>query len=138
APGAPLREAAEKRGRQFAPGPQKTVKKKTLSSPPTGRWASAPPPADTDESDEYVSDPAKPVPFTEVVATRMTVEYMTDDQRFAARRPDVLAYQTDVLTEDVTLAGPILADLRVSTSGTDSDWVVKLIDVFSDDAKNYP
>jgi putative CocE/NonD family hydrolase len=63
---------------------------------------------------------------------------MTDDQRFAARRPDVLVYQTDVLREDVTLAGPLLADLRVSTSGTDSDWIVKLIDVFPNDAKDYP
>jgi len=84
--------------------------------------------------DEYVSDPAKPVPFTEAIAKGMTKEYMTDDQRFAARRPDVLAYQTDVLEEDITVAGPITAELWVSTSGTDSDWVVKLIDVYPNDA----
>jgi len=59
----------------------------------------------------------------------MTAQYMTDDQRFAARRPDVLVYQTDVLETAVTLAGPIIADLWVSTSGTASDWIVKLIDV---------
>jgi putative CocE/NonD family hydrolase len=64
----------------------------------------------------------------------MTREYMTDDQRFATKRKDVLSYQTDVLTEDITLAGPLMADLRVATSGTDSDWVVKLIDVYPDDA----
>jgi len=84
--------------------------------------------------DEYVSDPGKPVPFTEAVAKEMTKEYMTDDQRFASRRPDVVTYQTEVLKEDITLAGPIEAELWVSTSGTDSDWVVKLIDVFPNDA----
>jgi hypothetical protein len=84
----------------------------------------------TESWDEYFSDPAKPVPYTQDIDIGMTREYMTDDQRFAARRPDVLAYQTAVLDEDITLAGPLLADLWVSTSGTASDWVVKLIDVF--------
>jgi len=84
--------------------------------------------------DEFVSDPAKPVPFTEAISTGMTREYMTDDQRFAGRRPDVLVYRTEPLAEEVTLAGPIRAELWVSTSGTDSDWIVKLIDVFPDDA----
>lgn len=88
--------------------------------------------------DEFVSDPAHPVPFTEVVATGMTKEYMTDDQRFAARRPDVLTWRTDVLADDVTLAGPLTAELSVSTSGTDSDWIVKLIDVFPPDAPDNP
>jgi hypothetical protein len=86
--------------------------------------------------DEYVSDPSKPVPYTQDIDIGMTREYMTDDQRFAARRPDVLAYQTEALDEDVTLAGPVMADLWVSTSGTASDWVVKLIDVFPDDASD--
>jgi putative CocE/NonD family hydrolase len=86
--------------------------------------------------DEYVSDPAKPVPYTQDIAIGMTREYMTDDQRFAARRPDVLAYQTEVLEEDLTLAGPVVADLWVSTSGTASDWIVKLIDVFPDTASD--
>ena len=58
---------------------------------------------------------------------------MTDDQRFASRRPDVLVYQTEVLAEDLTLVGPLTAALRVSTTGTDSDFVVKLIDVYSGD-----
>jgi putative CocE/NonD family hydrolase len=90
-----------------------------------------------DDFDEFVSDPAKPAPYTEAVTTGMTREYMTDDQRFAARRPDVLAYQTAPLEEDVTIAGPIRADLWVSTSGGDSDWIVKLIDVFPGDTPNY-
>lgn len=84
--------------------------------------------------DEYVSDPAHPVPYINNIAIGMTREYMTDDQRFAATRPDVLVYQTDVLDRDVTLAGPIKATLFVSTSGTDSDFVVKLIDVFPNSA----
>ncbi len=84
-------------------------------------------------SDSYVSDPSKPVPFTETISTGMTREYMTDDQRFAGRRTDVLVYQTEPLEEDITLAGPILADLWVSTTGEDADWVVKLIDVFPPD-----
>jgi putative CocE/NonD family hydrolase len=84
--------------------------------------------------DEYISDPARPVPFIENIAIGMTREYMVDDQRFAERRPDVLVYQTDVLTDDVTVAGPITASLIVSTSGTDSDFVVKLIDVYPNDA----
>lgn len=80
--------------------------------------------------DEYVSDPAKPVPFTEAITPRMTNEYMVDDQRFAGRRPDVLAYQTAVMTDDMTLAGTIDVDLWVTTTGTDADFIVKLIDVF--------
>jgi putative CocE/NonD family hydrolase len=87
--------------------------------------------------DAYESDPAKPVPYTEDVAIGMTQEYMTDDQRFAGRRPDVLAYRTDVLDAGVTLAGPLVADLWVSTSGTASDWIVKLIDVFPPDAPDH-
>ncbi|UCD38819.1 MAG: CocE/NonD family hydrolase, partial [Fidelibacterota bacterium] len=87
--------------------------------------------------DEYVSDPNEPVPYTQDITTGMTREYMTDDQRFAARRPDVLAYQTDVLAEDITIAGPIVADLWVSTSGTASDWIVKLIDVLPDTARDH-
>jgi len=86
--------------------------------------------------DEYVSDPAKPVPFLSFNAIAMAPEYMVDDQRHAARRPDVLVYQSDVLEEDLTLVGPIQAKLFVSTTGTDSDWIVKLIDVYPDDYPN--
>lgn len=84
----------------------------------------------TDSWDEYVSDPNSPVPYQDGVQARRTREYMIDDQRFAARRPDVKSYQTDVLTEDITLTGPVLANLVVATTGTDADYVVKLIDVY--------
>ena len=83
--------------------------------------------------DEYVSDPAKPVPFVNYVAQDVPQEYMVSDQRFAASRPDVLTYQTEVLQEDVTIVGPVSPRLFVSTSGTDSDWDVKLIDVYPPD-----
>ncbi len=82
--------------------------------------------------EEYTSDPAKPVPYTEDIHFGRTREYMTDDQRFAARRPDVLVFQTEPLENDLTLAGPITADLMVAITGTDADFVVKLIDVFPD------
>jgi hypothetical protein len=80
--------------------------------------------------DEYVSDPAKPVPFMDVITLSMPEQYMIADQRFAARRTDVLVYQTDVLQQPVTVVGPISPSLWVATSGTDSDFAVKLIDVF--------
>jgi len=82
---------------------------------------------------EYSSDPAHPVPYTEDIHDHRTREYMTDDQRFASRRPDVLSFQTDTLTEDMTLAGPVIAELVTSISSTDADFVVKLIDIFPDD-----
>ncbi len=88
---------------------------------------------------EYVSDPAHPVPFTEDVKITFTPrKFMTDDQRFAARRPDVLTLVTPPLDEDLTLMGEIMAKLKVSTSGTDADWVVKLIDVMPPDAEDSP
>jgi hypothetical protein len=94
-------------------------------------------PATKNSFNEYISDPAHPVPYTEDVHFSRTREYMTDDQRFASRRPDVLTFETDPLEEDLTLAGVVTADLKVSVSTTDADFVVKVIDVFPDDFK-YP
>lgn len=86
---------------------------------------------------EFISDPKKPVPYTEDIKMVFTPrKYMTDDQRFAARRPDVLVYETPVLTEDMTLSGEILAKLKVATTGTAADWVVKIIDVYPPDAED--
>jgi len=89
--------------------------------------------SESTEYDEYVSDPARPVPFVSYQATDVPQEYMVSDQRFAASRTDVLVYQTPVLQEDVTVAGPISPRLFVSTTGTDSDFDVKLIDVYPPD-----
>jgi putative CocE/NonD family hydrolase len=83
--------------------------------------------------DEYNSDPARPVPFLDDIAIGMTSDYMVQDQRHASRRPDVLVYQTPTLEEDRTVVGGLTAELIVSTTGTDSDWIVKLIDVYPDD-----
>lgn len=85
--------------------------------------------------EEFISDPKKPVPHSEDIKQQGLTprKYMTDDQRFAARRPDVLVFETDVLAEDVTLAGDILAKLQVATTGTDADWIVKVVDVFPND-----
>jgi hypothetical protein len=87
--------------------------------------------------DEYVSDPAKPVPYTEEISDGMIREYMVGDQRFASRRPDVLTYATDELKQDIRIAGPVAPTLNVSTTGTDSDFIVKLIDVYPDDFPDY-
>jgi uncharacterized protein len=91
------------------------------------------PPSEKEGFDEYVSDPAHPVPFVDQISASVPQRYMVDDQRFAARRPDVLGYQSEPLEEDVTLAGPVSPKLRVASTGTDSDFVVKLIDVYPDD-----
>lgn len=92
-------------------------------------------PSSASGMDRYVSDPAKPVPYSQRITFDRTREYMTEDQRFAATRPDVLVYETEALTEDVTVAGPVDIRLFVSTTGTDADFVVKVIDVFPDSTK---
>ena len=85
----------------------------------------------------FISDPANPVPYSEDIKMVFTPrKYMTDDQRFAGRRPDVLVFETPVLTEDVTMAGDIMAKLQVATTGTDADWVVKVIDVYPGDSED--
>jgi uncharacterized protein len=110
--------------------PQKSTEK-SLYFGPGGSLSFAP--ASGSAFDEYVSDPAKPVPVIGEIGRGMPSDYMTYDQRFAARRTDVLVYQTEPLENDVTIAGPIQSILQVSTSGTDSDFVVKLIDVYPND-----
>ena len=115
--------------RRYTAWPPVQAKPRTLYFGPGGRltWQQ---PAAGAGYDEYVSDPNKPVPYIGYPATSVPQEYMVSDQRFAATRPDVLVYQTDVLEDDVTIAGPITPKLFVSTTGTDSDWIVKLIDVY--------
>ncbi|HVT85318.1 MAG TPA: CocE/NonD family hydrolase [Chitinophagaceae bacterium] len=94
-------------------------------------------PVTKNDFSEYISDPAHPVPYTEDIHFSRTREYMDDDQRFASRRPDVLTFETGVLDNDLVLAGVVTADLKVSLSTTDADFVVKIIDVFPDDFR-YP
>lgn len=128
-------ETGANRWHDYANWPPKNTKPLALHFRDSGRLSEKPPTgAGNAAFDEYVSDPAKLVPYFDKTGIRMLPDYMVADQRFAARRPDVLVYESDVLDRDVTIAGPILADLHVSTSGTDSDWIVKLIDVYPGDA----
>jgi len=124
--------------RSFDTWPPRNVAQQNLYFQPAGGLSFSAPTTMKENYDEYMADPMRPVPYTEDVHLNRTRAYMTDDQRFAARRPDVMVYQTDVLAEDVTLTGPLTADLFVSTTGTDADYVVKLIDVFPDTLSNYP
>jgi hypothetical protein len=132
-------ETGTNQWRQFDAWPPKTAERRELHFHEKGALSWQAPAGGAGEGyDEYVSDPSRPVPYVSNTAIGMTREYMTGDQRFASSRPDVLVYQTGPLEEDVTLAGRIENELVVSTSGTDSDWVVKLIDVYPDDFPNTP
>jgi len=131
-------ETGTNQWKRYDAWPPKQTKPAALYLGPNGQLSFTPfaaQPASGAEFDEYISDPAKPVPFTTTTDPGMTREHMTDDQRQAGRRTDVLVYQTVPLEEDVTIAGPLKPELFVSTSGTDADFVVKLIDVYPD---NFP
>ncbi|MET0519430.1 MAG: CocE/NonD family hydrolase [Burkholderiaceae bacterium] len=120
--------------RQYASWPPAQARRRTLYLQPGGKLGWQPPGAAPGEAfDQYLSDPNKPVPFVAYAALGMPQEYMVSDQRFAATRPDVLVYQSELLEQDLTVAGPVSPRLFVSTSGTDADWVVKLIDVYPAD-----
>lgn len=124
--------------RGFEVWPPANTQTKTLYFHPQEGLSFDAPSSSTESYDEYISDPMNPVPYTEDVHLRRTREYMTDDQRFASRRPDVMVYESEILTEDITITGPVRPKLWVSTTGTDADYVIKLIDVFPDTLSNYP
>jgi putative CocE/NonD family hydrolase len=110
---------------------------------PNGRLAFEPPMETTTAFDEYVSDPAKPVPYrprpvTPTYPGREWQEWMVEDQRFTQHRPDVLTYETDPLEDDITVAGSLTARLFAATSGTDCDWIVRLIDVYPEKIEKNP
>ncbi|HEX8787107.1 MAG TPA: CocE/NonD family hydrolase [Telluria sp.] len=115
--------------RRYTAWPPVQAQPRTLYFGPHGTLGWQQPPANSGY-DEYVADPHKPVPYVAYPSTDVPQEYMVSDQRFAATRPDVLVYQSEVLQDDVTVAGPVMPKLFVSTTGTDADWVVKLIDVY--------
>ncbi|RTL38912.1 MAG: CocE/NonD family hydrolase [Burkholderiales bacterium] len=121
--------------RRYDAWPPREARPRTLYFAAGGKLSFTPPAASETAFDSWVSDPAKPVPFVGYTALGMPQEYMVSDQRFAATRPDVLTYRSDVLDEDLTVAGPIVARLFASTTGTDADWVVKLIDVYPADVE---
>ena len=129
-------ETGKNEWKTYKAWPPKDAEDENLYFLPGGKLSFTPPTNTGDYSDTYISDPNKPVPFISDITDDMKREYMTADQRFASRRPDVLTYETEVLDKDVTLAGNIIANLKVSTTGTDADWVVKVIDVYPDSAQN--
>ena len=128
-PEALMFETGANRWREFDAWPPSDAEERTLYLAEAGKLVES-----TDEAepgvDEFPSDPDKPVPYTMEITTRWAKNYMTEDQRFAAWRPDVLVYQTEPLEQDLTIAGPIKTTLWTSTTGTDADWIVKVIDVF--------
>jgi uncharacterized protein len=119
--------------RKFEAWPPKDAKPLFLYPASGGRLALGAPGEQTEQVEEYVSDPARAVPVIGSIGPGMPGDYMTYDQRFASRRTDVLTFQSEPLDKDTTIGGPIGVSLRVSTSGTDSDFIVKLIDVYPDD-----
>jgi len=135
APEALVFETGTDRWREHDAWPPRGARAQTLFLADGGRLTPEPP---RDRSgtvaDEFLSDPGKPVPYTQETTARYNREYFVEDQRFAASRPDVLSYIGDVLPADATITGPIRATLYVSTTGTDADWVVKVVDVYPDDA----
>ena len=112
--------------------PPKGLQPMTMHLDGAGRLSAA---ASKDQNgfDEYMSDPNKPVPYLGYVGAAMTSDYMTEDQRFASRRTDVLTYRTEPLDRDLVVAGPMKVNLKVSSTGTDADFVVKVVDVYPDD-----
>ena len=127
-----------KKWQKFAQWPPKAIPPLQLYFGENGRL-SVNKPLDEKAVFAYTSDPAKPVPYTSQTEglTFTPRRFMSDDQRHASRRPDVLTFETETLNEAITVAGEILASLKVATTGTDADFVVKLIDVYPDDHPNY-
>jgi putative CocE/NonD family hydrolase len=119
--------------RKYDAWPPHGAEAKTLYFHADGKLSFDPPTAGEAKFDEYISDPAHPVPFVDYTTDTVPQRYMVDDQRFASRRPDVLVYETEPLTEDVTIAGPVDPKLKIASTGTDSDFIVKLIDVYPND-----
>lgn len=117
--------------RHFDQWPPKQASPKMLYFHANGKL-SFEPPTEVQSRDDYESDPNHPVPFVGYITDSVPQRYMVDDQRFASERTDVLTYETDPLEEDVTIAGPISPKLKVASSSTDSDFDVKLIDVYPD------
>jgi uncharacterized protein len=131
-------DTGKKEWRRFDAWPPREIPKARLYFGEKGQL-SINKPLDQQAVFEYISDPAKPVPYTSQTEGLVFTPrfFMSDDQRDAARRPDVLTFETGELTEDVTLAGEIMARLKVSMTGTDADFIVKLIDVYPQNHPNY-
>ncbi len=128
-------ETGSNEWRSYNQWPPKNAQERNIYLHANGKLTFDPPSEESDRAlDSYVSDPDRPVPWSSEIRTNQGHLWMVEDQRFASRRPDVLVYQSELLTEDITIAGPIIASLYVSATGTDADWIVKLIDVYPGNA----
>lgn len=136
-PEATLFETGTNKWRSFDTYPAKGTQEKLLYFHPNGKLSFTAPTVEKSSS-TYLSDPNHPVPFSANINDGFSANYMVEDQRFAYARPDVLSFSTNVLEKDITLSGQIEAMLKVSTTGTDADWVVKVIDVYPTDAPENP
>jgi len=126
-------DSGKKEWKTYDSWPPKNITKKSLFLSKNQKLLES---QESNQSIKFISDIKRPVPYSEDIKSVFTPrKYMTDDQRFAARRPDVLVFETDILDKDLTLAGDILAKLKVATTGTDADWIVKIIDVHPADAE---
>jgi putative CocE/NonD family hydrolase len=124
-------ETGANRWHSYGQWPPAGTRQQNIYLDANGRLSFTPPGGRADgQADSYLSDPRKPVPYTAEIRTTEGHLFMVEDQRFAATRPDVLVYETPPLVDDLTIAGAVDVNLTVSTTGTDADWVVKLIDVF--------
>ena len=135
-PEAYLFDTGKKEWREFSEYPVKTAQKVNFYLNPNGKINTG---IKANGYAEYISDPAKPVPYTEdpkAILGFSPRRYMSEDQRFAGRRSDVLVFETDILTDEMTLGGEIKVNLKISTTGTDADFFVKLIDVYPGEEKN--
>jgi putative CocE/NonD family hydrolase len=134
-PEATVFETGSNTWKQYAQWPPAGVAMRSLYLLPGGRagWTAS---ITANAYTQYTSDPSKPVPYTGMIARGRNNEYLAEDQRFAAQRPDVAVFMTDTLQEDLRLSGPVKASLFVSTTGTDADFVVKLIDVLPENTPN--
>jgi hypothetical protein len=126
-------ETGKNEWKSFDQWPPKKAARQSIYLAAGGKLLFSPGAKDGEGFDEYVSAPARPVPVISKIGEGMPGDYMTGDQRFAGQRPDVLVYESEPLAHDITIAGPVTPVLRVSTSGTDSDFIVKLIDVYPKD-----
>jgi uncharacterized protein len=128
-------ETGSNQWKSYDSWPAKNAETKKLYFQANGVLSFDPPKA-TNSFNEYIADPNKPVPYMDTYQRGRNNDYMAADQRFASRRSDVMIYQSAILTEDITITGNLTADLIISTTGTDADFVVKLIDVLPDSTKN--
>ena len=137
-PEAYMFETGTNRWRSFNSWPPENQLYRNLFIHQNHRLIFSPPSSTQFGMDDYISDPFDPVPYTQDDGIGMSKKYMTDDQSFVIGRPDVLYYQTEPLTEDITVAGPITVHLVVSTSQSDADFIAKIIDVYPEDHPGFP